>query len=61
MTHPFIYIQDHDWAGCIVALALSEEDAREMMRGEPNYSEDAPLTSHSIMELGLVHVNLGDL
>lgn len=61
MSVPHIYIQDHNWAGCIVVLAFDEEEAREMMRGQPNYDEKTPLTSYDIMRTGLVHVNLGDM
>lgn len=61
MSVPKIWIQDHSWAGCLIAVAFSEEEARDMMRGKENYSDKTPLTFHDIMTLGLVHVNYGDL
>jgi hypothetical protein len=51
---------DCDWRGCIIAVAFSEEEARDFMKGAYNYEPDKPLVRKPLMEVGLVHVNLGD-
>lgn len=60
MSVPSIYIMDCDWRGCIIAVAFSEEEARDFMKGAYNYEPDKPLVRKPLMEVGLVHVNLGD-
>lgn len=55
-----IYVQDHGWAGCIVVIADSEEEARTMMVGEPNYEAKHGLQVLDICK-GLVIANLGDM
>lgn len=55
-----IYIMDAGWAGCIVVIADSEEEARAMMKNEPNYDSSIELEVQDIRN-GVVIVSLGDL
>jgi hypothetical protein len=54
-----IYIQDCGVYGCIVAVAESEEDAREMMSDEHNYDEKRSVMGY-VVSPGHIHTNLGD-
>lgn len=56
-----IYIQDFGWAGCIIVIASSEEEAREMMKASRNHNYD-PLQPVDMKEIqpGVVHINYGD-
>lgn len=57
-----IYVQDHDWAGCIIAVANSEKEAREIMEKKggrnSNYNPEKPLEEHEIVNF--FYENLGD-
>lgn len=59
-----IYIQDHGWRGCLVALAKNEDEARVVMKSCYNYESTEPLIEFDpdqIPEPGLLlHENMGD-
>ncbi len=55
-----LYIQDSSWMGCIVVVADSEEEARELMSNEENYHEHNPVIEKVIYK-GLKFVSHGDL
>lgn len=55
-----IYIADFGWAGSIVVIADTEEEARGYMVGCPNYHADCELEVQEIAK-GCVSCNLGDL
>jgi hypothetical protein len=55
-----LYIQDCSWAGSIVVVANSEEEARELMRGEENYEEWRSVVEEEI-RVGFIFSNYGDL
>jgi hypothetical protein len=55
-----VWIQDHSWRGCIVVIAETESQARELMCDEYNYMEEEELECHEI-KCGHIHSNLGDL
>lgn len=54
-----LYIQDCSWAGSIVVVANSEEEARNLMRGKENYEERQPVIEEEI-RIGFIFVNYGD-
>jgi hypothetical protein len=54
-----IYVQDHGCAGALVAIAETEEEAREMMKDEYTYSSDQELEVKEIQK-GMVIANYGD-
>lgn len=56
---PKIYIQDYGWAGCIMVIATSEHDARQLMLGNYNYSDNRKLIEREI-KVGIIHENMGD-
>lgn len=55
----YLFIQDRGKSGCIVAIADSEERARELMSLEINYSKDEELDSYPLHE-EMVFVNYGE-
>lgn len=55
-----IYSQDHRWAGCIVVVAESEEEARDLMQDYHNYDAATPIEEHEIKK-GFVFWNYGDM
>ena len=61
MSVPSIYIMECGWAGCIIVVAFSEEEAVDLMKGELNYENGKKLIRRNLMDVGIVHVNLGDL
>jgi hypothetical protein len=54
-----IYIQNHCWAGVLVAIADTEEEAREIMKDEYTYSPKQKLEIKEIQK-GMVVANYGD-
>ena len=56
-----LYYLDLGWRGSITAIAVSKEEAREIMKGAPNYSpcslED--IAEHELV-VGLMEYNMGD-
>ena len=57
-----IFIQELHWEGCIVAIAETEEEAREVMNKCENYRHDRELLSYTIgSQPELIHVCYGDL
>lgn len=54
-----LYIQDHGWAGVLVAVADSEQEARAMFEGHYNYNSEQALEEKEITK-GIVVENLGD-
>lgn len=55
-----VYVADFGWAGSIVVIATSEEEARNMMKDQCNYEDGCVITVKDIAP-GLVHANYGDL
>jgi hypothetical protein len=57
-----LWVQDRGWRGSIVVIAITEAEARELMKRESplNYSGDAPLQSFDL-DAGFKHSNVGDL
>jgi hypothetical protein len=55
----YLWSQDHDWRGIIVAVAYTEDRARELMKSQPNYDATVEINRFEI-EPDLVIVNLGD-
>jgi hypothetical protein len=55
-----LWIQDRGWRGCVMAIALSEQEARQIMASNTwNYSEELPLRAFDL-DAGFKHVNIGD-
>ena len=55
-----LYSMDCSWAGMIVVIARSEDEARNLMRSCENYEERRPLTVQRIRN-GVMIYNYGDL
>ena len=55
-----IYVQDHLHYGCIVVVANSEDEAREMMAEHHNYDWRGVVTEHDLVH-GFNHSNYGDM
>lgn len=55
-----MYVMDCSWAGIICVIAKNEEDARNLMRMEQNYSDNKQIKSYPITE-GTIVSNYGDL
>lgn len=55
-----MYVMDCSWAGMICVIAKNEEDARNLMKKEENYSEKKKIKSYQIKE-GTIVSNYGDL
>lgn len=55
-----LWIQDAGWRGCVIAIAVTEADARAIMAKETwNYSAERPLVAYDL-DAGFKHVNIGD-
>ena len=55
-----LWVQDRGWRGCVIAVALTELDARKLMAEQTwNYEESAPLLAFDL-DKGFKHVNIGD-
>lgn len=55
-----LWIQDRGWRGCLVAIALTERAARDIMATESwNYSDSEPLQAFDL-DAGFKFVNVGD-
>jgi hypothetical protein len=54
-----LWIQDRGWRGCVVVIALSEQEARHIMSETWNYSADAPIRAFDL-DRGFKYVNIGD-
>lgn len=55
-----MYVMDCSWAGMICVIARNEEEARNLMRMEQNYSDNQEIESYPITE-GTIVSNYGDL
>lgn len=55
-----IYIQDNGWAGMLVAVACSENEARDIMKNEYTYNEKASLIEVTELKKGMLVANYGD-
>jgi len=53
-----IYVQNHGWAGALVVVAASEEEARAMMKEMVTYMKSQPLEVFEIKP-GVVVDNYG--
>lgn len=60
MEKLYIFIQDHGVYGMIVTIAKSEEEARLLMEGEPNYNPNKQLQQYDIRD-GFIYANYGDM
>lgn len=56
----YIWFMDCSWAGSIMVVAQTEEEARTFMEAEENYDPKLPVMRYEI-ERGLVLAHLGDL
>lgn len=54
-----IWIQDNGWRGCIIVIAETELQAKELMKKELNYMEGNPIQDYEIKN-GFAFANLGD-
>jgi len=55
-----LYSQDHGSNGLLIAIAYSEEEAREMWKGEYTYRQDTKVEEHKLKH-GLTVTNYGDV
>ena len=59
-----IYVRDMGWAGSIVVVAASEDEARQMILAEDKCAFDRPIKGDLIhcydIKPGLIHYNMGD-
>lgn len=51
---------DCSWMGCIIVVADTEENAREMMKTEHNYDPKRDIDKHEIVK-GFQYSNYGDM
>ena len=55
-----VWIQDLGWRGCVVVIAATENEARDLMdTDEFRYDDNKPVESFPIKP-GLIYGNLGD-
>jgi hypothetical protein len=54
-----IYSQDNGWAGCIIVIETSMENAIERMKGYYNFDPKCLIEEHPI-EVGFEYCCLGD-
>ena len=59
MSTPAIYCQDNGFAGMLIVVAWSEEEARELMKDAYTYDENRKVTEHKFQP-GLTIFNYGD-
>ena len=53
-----VYIQEISWMGCIIVIANSESEDREIMSSDENYEANRGITEKEIC-IGVVHINYG--
>lgn len=55
-----LWVQERGWRGCVVAIALTEGEARRQMAANSwNYSEESPLIAFDL-DAGYKHTSFGD-